>query len=460
MLSMKHKNDRIVMRIFVKGIFELTSPCLIGSGKNEQTDIDFMKNHEGKAFIPGTTLAGVFRNYLVSTGLSPEVIATMFGQSVEESGQTTLSRLFVSDAYIVDNNRNCLEVRDGVRIDNKTKTAIDRGKFDYEVVKKGTKFLLKLELILRECDDTEKLQTVLFSLLDAMQKEKMAIGAKKQRGFGNGKLRDVEVLRLDFTEKEKKHEYVGQWIHFDWKTFVGNIRVDELNRNVDLGMKVKKTIKIKVPLQNVSSLMIRNYRNSTGFAGKSVDYAQLCSDGTPIVPGTSWAGAFRHRMQQMMEQLYESSGQTAFSDLAREKINDLFGYVDEQKKQSKMSRIRFHEAVVSKGNLIKNTRVKIDRFTGGAADGALFDELPVYGGETQLVIEIQEAKDEDVGLLLLALKDLLKGYLAIGGETSIGRGIFSGSAIFLETDQGEVQLNEDNERNYFRALYKVICQSK
>ncbi|ASS99761.1 MULTISPECIES: RAMP superfamily CRISPR-associated protein [Geobacillus] len=456
---MKHKNDRIVMRIFVKGTFELTSPCLIGSGQNEQTDIDFMKNHEGKAFIPGTTLAGVFRNYLVSTGLSREVIATMFGQSVEESSQTTLSRLFVSDAHIVD-EENCLEVRDGVRIDHKTKTAIDRGKFDYEVVKKGTKFLLKLELVLRECDDAEKLQTVLFVLLDAMQKEKMAIGAKKQRGFGYGKLRDVEVLRLDFMDKEKKHAYVEQWIHFDWREFSGNISVDELNRNVDLGMKEQQSIKIKVPLQNVSSLMIRNYRNSTDFAEKSVDYAQLCSNGIPIIPGTSWAGAFRHRMQQMMEQLYESSGKTAFSDLAREKINDLFGYVDEQKKQSKMSRIRFHETVVFKGMLIKNTRVKIDRFTGGAADGALFDELPVYGGETQLVIEIREAKDEDIGLLLLALKDLLKGYLAIGGETSIGRGIFSGSAIFLETDQGEVQLNEDNERNYFRALYKAICQSK
>ncbi|MBB5325137.1 CRISPR/Cas system CSM-associated protein Csm3 (group 7 of RAMP superfamily) [Anoxybacillus tepidamans] len=457
---MGHVNDRIVMLIFVKGIFELTSPCLIGSGKNEQTDIDFMRNHEGKAFIPGTTLAGVFRNYLVSRGIDRALVAAMFGQSIEENGETTLSRLFVSDAHVLGNCKNCFEVRDGVRLDHKTKTAIDLGKFDYEVVKKGTKFLVKLECVFRECDDIAKLQTVLFYLLDAMQKEKVVLGAKKQRGFGNGKLRDVQILLLDFTKEDKKQEYIEQWIHFDWGTFTGNINVDELDRKVDLGIPEEKTMKIKVPLQNVYSLMIRNYRNSRSFAEKSVDYTQLCSDGVPIVPGTSWAGAFRHRMKTIMEQLYESAGRTTFSDLAREKINDLFGYVDEQKKQSKISRIRFHESVISKGKFVKNARVKIDRFTGGAAGGALFDELPLYGGDTQLVIEIKEAKDEDIGLLLLALKDLMKGYLAIGGETSIGKGIFSGSAIFLETDKGEVQMNENKEQDYFRALYNAICQSK
>ena len=54
-----------------------------------------------------------------------------------------------------------------------------------------------------------------------------------------------------------------------------------------------------------------------------------------------------------------------------------------------------------------------------------------------------------IGLLLIALHDLQHGYLAIGGQTAIGRGIFEGNEIQIN---GKI-LND--ERKYYDALVEV-----
>ena len=45
-------NDQIVERIYIKGELELVSPLILGSGEEENTDIDVLRDWEGKPFIP------------------------------------------------------------------------------------------------------------------------------------------------------------------------------------------------------------------------------------------------------------------------------------------------------------------------------------------------------------------------------------------------------------------------
>jgi hypothetical protein len=73
-------------------------------------------------------------------------------------------------------------------------------------------------------------------------------------------------------------------------------------------------------------------------------------------------------------------------------------------------------------------RVKIDRFTGGASNGALFTARPWFGGETTLKILCPKGKPKYEELLNISIKALKRGMLTVGGETSIGRGVFKEAA--------------------------------
>jgi hypothetical protein len=74
--------------------------------------------------------------------------------------------------------------------------------------------------------------------------------------------------------------------------------------------------------------------------------------------------------------------------------------------------------------------VKIDRFTGGAFAGALYDEKVNYGGEFQLKILVNKQAFADATIRTAfekALLDLTTGMLALGGMTNRGHGCFSGT---------------------------------
>jgi hypothetical protein len=98
------------------------------------------------------------------------------------------------------------------------------------------------------------------------------------------------------------------------------------------------------------------------------------------------------------------------------------------------------------------TRVKIDRFTGGAADGALFSEKPWYGGQTSLEVRYPKGCDHIRELLLLGFEALDKGLITIGGETSIGRGFFN-----VSDKNGNITLNTVKP-NLKAALEKVLVK--
>ena len=109
----------------------------------------------------------------------------------------------------------------------------------------------------------------------------------------------------------------------------------------------------------------------------------------------------------------------------------LFGFVEQKSDRKARSKIRFSETMLTGASPKILSRNSIDRFTGGTKEGALFTEKTWYGGTTDLVISYEEGcmsrKDgrQTLGhILAAAITDLHCGLLAIGGETSIGRGLF------------------------------------
>ncbi len=106
---------------------------------------------------------------------------------------------------------------------------------------------------------------------------------------------------------------------------------------------------------------------------------------------------------------------------------------DGQSPQS--SRVITEESVVEGGRDLVQSRVKIDRFTGGAFPAALFSEQPVFGGAgttLKLNLTLRNPEPAEIGLLLLVLKDLWTGDLPLGGESSVGRGRLQGTRSHLD----------------------------
>ncbi|MGH7455870.1 MAG: RAMP superfamily CRISPR-associated protein, partial [bacterium] len=101
-------------------------------------------------------------------------------------------------------------------------------------------------------------------------------------------------------------------------------------------------------------------------------------------------------------------------------------------KKAQRGRVRVLEITLAPSDFPAElqTRIRVDRFTGGVIEGGLFDSMPIFApkeNKTMTVrLEIDDYKDHEAGLLLLVLKDLWSGDLAIGGEKNIGRGVFEG----------------------------------
>ena len=80
------------------------------------------------------------------------------------------------------------------------------------------------------------------------------------------------------------------------------------------------------------------------------------------------------------------------------------------------------------------------RATGGVLDPHLFDEQPLFGNGNacvQLELTLKNPKSEEIGLLMLALKDLWTGDLPVGGGANVGRGRLQGVQATLTLADGE-----------------------
>ena len=168
----------------------------------------------------------------------------------------------------------------------------------------------------------------------------------------------------------------------------------------------------------------------------------------PVIPGTSWAGAFRHHINRITENKFEQ----------------YFGST------SHKSQIYFSESEI-KGAVEKVlTHNAIDRFTGGIIDRALYTEKTWFNGKTKLKIQLDARKKEFnrennektiekefYAALSAAILDLHLGILSVGGLTSIGRGIFSIEKIQINGEEIPVtQEAEEIPHMYQQLIQKMM----
>ena len=422
----------IKKKVYYHYEFKITSAMNIGNGQNEVTDNDLIKDGSGTPYIPGSTVTGVFRSVL------PEECQTVFGTvgnlvtapDKNVQPQIEASQVILYDARMKEKDYN-ISVRDSVALDE-YKTAIPGAKFDFEVLEPGVIFETWLEQDIEESvGDIPEEQEIGYLIARQWEKGLIHFGSKGSRGLGQTKL--LGVKRAEFIWDENG---INQWLDFDMYE-----EEDWTEKNIeeltDLKKQKENILEILLSLKQEGGISIRRYTTSVkeSVVSEGIDYKQMSyirgEKETPVIPGTSWAGAFRHHINR----------------ITANKFKKYFGSTEQK------SRIFFSESEITGATQKVLTHNAIDRFTGGTIDGALYTEKTWFGGKTQLKIQIDTSKrdiqekdirkndagavieNEFYAALAAAILDLHVGILSIGGLTSIGRGLFSIEKIQINGEE-------------------------
>lgn len=392
--------NKVVQRNYIQIKGTLASPLLAGSGIDEKTQMDVTRNHFGAPFMTGSALAGAVRQQLLRFyPENKEQIASLFGATIFQS------RLYVSDMTLDTKDTG---IRDGVKLQAGNKVAEKMGKFDMEIVESGTPYTMRLEWITRDLADYARDEQIIKRMLTALKAGHITIGGKSNRGFGKLAIDVVQMKKFDYS----KQKDIQEWLDWSWDAMKEDDNWSDYQ--VVLTDKMKY---FELPLQVAQTLLIRDYRTE-----EDIDYGHLTNKKAPVIPGSTWAGAFRHRLTQILSAYFPNDSPELI-------IEELFGTKHDNDKSSKASRLIFEEAVVEQAKSVNITRNAIDRFSGATINGALFTGQPIADGNITLVIRWQQddkkLSDEAIeGMLQWVSNDLTSGLLAIGGETAVGRGVF------------------------------------
>ncbi|MDW7973031.1 MAG: RAMP superfamily CRISPR-associated protein [Thermodesulfovibrio sp.] len=411
--------------LILKGEIELISPAIVGSGKSDTADLEVIKDSNGVPYIPATSFAGVLRHKIKNFNIPRKTLEKIWGLSVALSHQDLRqSSIIISD--LLPKGTPSLSIRDGVKIDRKRGIAEDKAKFDYEVVDAGALFDLKIEVPLNGEDDELK-KRLLSTYVEMLKNDLIRVGAKTNSGFGKIRLKDYKFYHFNFKEKD----HVIAWFRY--------LKTNELPNTQELTIEPipfnEKKFELTAYFTIKNSLIVRDY----SIDPNSPDMVHIKSNKKPVLPGTSIKGAIRARAERIVKTL----------GIENSVIEDLFGDAGKDVSEPKRGRISIDETYIDGYTEEVQTRIKIDRFTGGTIEGALFETKPLFSTkeerEFQIKITIQDYKDHEVGLILLVLKDLFTGDLPIGGEKSIGRGVLSGKRVSLLIDGEKIDFTKPEE---------------
>ncbi len=469
-----NENRKIAQRIVITGNLVLLTPARLGGGDGDVvTDMPILRDaKENKPLLTGSSIAGAMRSYLRERDLGYEkaepgdgtsLAQALFGDVLENvpvsKRRSVESYLVIEDAYA---ETKATEFRPGVKIDPQTRIAAkaedDSGQlYDIELLQAGASFPLRMELDLPEDEARQaQLKKGLAIALTGFELGEIGLGARKRRGFGECQVLNFQVQAYNLRDPQQLIEWIKR---ADRPSSAGKTIAAKLGV-VEPLPDGRKRFTLQGDFYLQTSLLSRS-----GSGGADApDMVHLKSkrggDDKPILSGTSLAGAMRARALRI--------AQTVLSDKskARKLVEELFGpdkierQADRKSTEAPFaSRILVHEREVKGKTDLVQTRIRIDRFTGGTFSGALFDQQPVFGGHNSLVsvdVELRNPRDAHIGLLLHILKDLWTGDLPLGGEASTGRGRLAGKQAILRLHEpGKADLEWQIEPGAKEASLKI-----
>lgn len=533
---------------------ETASPLAIGSGRQGlATDRLVARDAYTLPYLPGTSLAGCLRSAL-GEDLAKETIDAIFGSQDEGS------RLVVSSGHLIgpdgkvigeDNgmpefghdylkllSESGLPQRDHVRINSRgTADAKGHGKFDEQLVPRGTRFVFELCLQGTEADTKQWEQ-----LLEQFLQPSFRIGGGTRKGFGQLCVVEIQKGSLDLQQADQREAYLNLPAMLDaplppafqtitepasapisdkWKTYTlrltardffqfgrgvgGETTTGKRNKDGKKGWvnqlpkrettviwedgKPKLLTEEKAPYLLPATSIKGALSHRTAFHFNKLQERFIEDQEMPTVPAPDYdtivaelldddgtmprtqqeIKAAIERLQDQKNRINELDFKTSEAyntytkELAaiqkddrrpnvgenNEAIRALFGFAVERredengKKQSaQRGSVLIDDVFLTTEEVSTKTfsHVMIDRFTGGAKAGALFNE-DVASSDKEIELKIHVHKDAFTGedgekikqAFQNALEDIANSKLPLGGGVAKGHGRFSRNLNTPET---------------------------
>lgn len=400
-------------------LLEADTPLKVGSNVSDfLQDAPVQKDWNDLPMILGTSIAGVLRK-----DFDKAKVAEIFGEK-------TGSKVIISNALLVDEKGKVheellltkspfLQIFDNLPIREHTainsKGATSKGaKFDEEVVYKGTRFKFSIELL-------ESNEVIFIEILKLLSNPTFRLGAGSTKGFGKFKVCEVK----------KAH-----------------VPLDSYTSSLNQTMTETYIAKERSSTHNVYILKIKPddfFMFGSGFGDSDADmtpvYEQVVdyeigglSQKQVLIPASSIKGAIAHRTTFHLNKLL---GNTIEAKNGWESVKEIFGEAKNSKQNIKGSKGKILISdcfkTFDKVKQIKTfDHVSIDRFTGGAIEGALFQEKTVVkkGDNDWYEIEIlleNSIQGKELEAFTKSLDDICNGMLPLGGATTKGHGVFTGN---------------------------------
>ena len=448
------------LRFLAHIILEAETPIVIGSGRKTMlTDSEILKDYNGLPYIPGTSIAGVIRH-----ALPVDLGNKFFGLKDDKNNKG--SEIIFSEAKLLNGSglvidRLCdtddnfskrfknLPKRNHVRISHRG-VAEDHGKFDEEVIYKGCRFCFEIEMVARS-SEKEYASNTFDQVLTEIQKDTFRIGGGTRVGFGKMHPVSIKKRSFDLKKKEELSSYLAtnsslEKDYSGWEDFKNN------------SIKNQNWIKYSLTLKPMDFFSFGSGKGDNDVDTVPVKESYVKWDGNNgffvenalLIPASSLKGALAHRVAyyyNLKHKIYamqipveEFENYTGSNNPA---VRMLFGCQKEGEGETVQKRgIAIFNDIFADypGDKILN-HVAIDRFTGGAMDGALYSEKVVDGKgkitfHTEVLIEKLPAIDNNdidtqttiykdaIEAFEKALGDIDKGLLPLGGGNGRGHGIF------------------------------------
>lgn len=430
----------------IKLKFELENDSPFWSGKNEEIKIDA---EEIRVF--GSSIFGAIKSSLniEKSEKFKNCIQCIFGSDSQNQFQE--SKVFVSD--MIEKEKIKINSRAGIRIDNTLGSTIKGGLYDSTLIPKGNKFEFRMEA--REICKYGKavFEEALEEIIKNMQNGKVTFGGNKTKGFGIFKINKVWKKDFDLHKKEDLIEYLDWEDSIQLPVYIENS--SEKSNNLKYDITFTGNIKDSFLLKGE----IENRENEKGSLQHSLKENDLY-----IIPSGSIKGSMRAYTEKIMNTLH--------GEKEHEVIRELFGHKSDEKNHDKyqMGKLIISDCKIEKVEKVGTTeyhRIKIDRFTGGAINGALINEKRLVDGVIDLKIQVRESLEpQEKALILFYLRDLGLGKITLGSNASVGSGRVEGIKIdfvddvFLQFKDGNIDKdkskNIDNISAYLEELNRGV----
>ena len=436
-------------RFLARFVIEAETPIAVGTGeKSIVTDAVVVTDINGLSFIPGTSIAGVVRHTLEEEGVKTD---SFFGYQKDDKGKG--SKIIFTDALMVGKEGEAIDglqtidfndefyshfkempIRQHVRINEKG-TNEKGGKFDEQVVFKGTRFIFEMEMYAENDDkDKEDFDRIAKQLYNST----LRLGGGTRSGFGRIQVIDAKSAYLDLAQENDLELYLGKTSSLAqaWEGFR-----PLSNKSESSNLWQQYTL----DLEPADFFLF-----GSGFSDAEADMTPTTEasikweDGCPefveanyIIPATSVKGALAHRTAYYFNKKKErfaekGTGKTADEN---EAVKALFGSsAQHDEDEGTIGNVLIDDIFIPSKDIEAESKlfnhITIDRFTGGVKGGALFTEKTTNMRGRIITIQISVKKsaltDADVKWAWeRALDDLKGGLLPLGGGTNRGNGTFT-----------------------------------